>query len=201
MDRRTTFFSGSLSKLTLFAISLLVAIPVFAQSPATPTAPAGGAPAQAAPPPLRPMRQQPRPFAARRRQKPCWEQSGVTQETMQKIGVIRENTRTKITAACTDDSQSHQQKLDKIAEVRKAANQERDALIPARQLAAIHQCELSRPRAARLDRKPARSEDPCAGRVPVTPEAPADDAAPGKAPDPSKPDAGPPPGDTADPKN
>jgi len=50
--------------------------------------------------------------SGRRRQKPCWQQAGVTSETMPKIGVIRESTRTQKVAVRTDDSLSHQPKLD-----------------------------------------------------------------------------------------
>ena len=203
MRRRTISRSGTLTNLMLVAVSLLVCFPLSAQAPSAPAAPAAGAPTQATPVlPQRPMRQQTPPFAPRRRQKPCWQQAGVTLETYQKIGVIRENTRTQIVTACGDASLSHQQKLDKIAEVRKSANKERDTLIPARQLAAIHQCEASRPRPRRLDRRPSRSEDPCAGSLPGTPAAtPADDAPPGQSADPKKPDSDSPPGDAADPKN
>jgi hypothetical protein len=123
---------------------------------------------------------------------------------MQKIGVIRENTRTQINAVCTDDSLSHQQKLDKIAEVRMSANKERDALVPARQLVAIRQCELARPHRGRLDRKIARSEDPCSGRLPSTSGAApagAGDADPDKPTDPNKPDKQPLDGTGSESKN
>jgi hypothetical protein len=142
----------------------------------------------------------PAKLSGRRRQKPCWQQAGVTSETMQKIGVIRESTRTQIGGWCTDDSLSHQPKLDKVAEVRKSANQERGAVILPRQQYAIHQCELARPHPARLYRQPARSDDPCAGRLSTPAAAPANDAASGETTDPKKPADNPPDADAADPK-
>jgi len=129
----------------------------------------------------------PAKLSGRRRQKPCCQQAGVTSETMPKIGVIRESTRTQKVAVRTDDSLSHQPKLDSVAEVRKSTNQERDALILPRQQYPIHQCELARPHPALLYRKPARSDDPCAGRLSTPAPPPANDAAPGKTTDPKKP--------------
>jgi hypothetical protein len=195
---RTIFPSGALSNLMLFAISLFASFPAYAQAPSAPTNPTAGAPTQATPSAPRSTLQRMPPSSGRRRQKPCWQQAGVTSETMQKIGVIREKTRTQIGAVCTDAALSHQQKLDKVAEVRKSANQERDTLILPRQQYAIHQCELARPRAGRLYRKPARSDDPCAGSL--TPAAaPPNDAAPGETADPKKPGDNPPDADAADP--
>jgi hypothetical protein len=202
MRRRTIFPSGTLSKMMLFAVSLFAGFPVYAQAPSAPTVPPASTPAPATPSAPRSTLQRMPQFSGRRRQKPCWQQAGVTTEAMQKISVIRGNTRTQITAVCTDDSLSHQQKLDKIAGVRKSANQERDALIPPRQREAIHQCELARPHSARLSRKPTRSDDPCAGRLPTTTAAsPGEDADPEKAADPTKPNDNSPNADAADPKN
>lgn len=202
MRCRTIFPSRALSNLVLFAVSLFTSFPVYGQAPSAPTGPTAGAPTQETPSAPRSTPQRMPRFSGRRRQKPCWQQAGVTSETIQKIGVIRENTRTQIGGVCTDTSLSHQQKLDKIAEVRKSANQERDALILPPQKYAIRQCELSGPHPARLSRKPAPSDDPCAGRLPGPPAAaPANDAAPGNAADPKKPVDNSPNSDTADPKN
>jgi hypothetical protein len=199
MRCRTIFPSRTLSNLMLFAVSLSTSFPVYAQAPSAPTSPTAGAPTQATPSAPRSTLQRMPQSSGRRRQKPCWQQAGVTSETMQKIGVIRESTRTQIGAVCTDASLSHQQKLDKVAEVRKSANQERDALILPRQQYAIHQCELARPHRARLYRKPARSDDPCAGSLSTPAAAPAPDATPSETTDPKKPGDHPPDADAADP--
>src|SRR5882762_2533091 len=207
MRRRTIFPSGTWSNcwsnwMTLLLASLCASLPAYPQAPPAPAVPAASTPVQATPSAPRSSLQRIPHIAGRRRQKSCWQQAGVTPETMEKIAVIRGNTRTQIGAACTDASLSHQQKLDKVAQVRKSANQERDALIPPRQRAAIQQCELARPHPARLYRKPARSGDPCASTLPATPAAdPADDAAPGAAPDPKKPYDKSPDADAANPKH
>jgi hypothetical protein len=142
---------------------------------------------------------------------PCWQKAGVSQEVMSRVTGIRDNTRTQVSTVCADASLSREQKLDQIAQVRKAAHDQVDALIPKGQQEVIRSCQAARTRRPRRHRGPHKTPDPCGYVTPgdpatnptINPEdsnqavpadaAPAPDkavpdknAAPGKETDPSK---------------
>ena len=148
------------------------------------------------------------------RQIPCWEKVGVLPATMHQVTTIRESTQGQVATVCSDDSLSHDQKIDKIAGLKKTSKDQIDALIPAHQQEAIRSCQATRPHRTRRHRNPVnRSTDPCAYMLPKSAAAPTDsnqaeplkDATPGAAA-PAKPDDGKKPednpdDDATDPKN
>ncbi len=134
---------------------------------------------------------------------PCWQKAGVSQDVMDKATGIRNNTRTQVSTVCADASLTHEQKLDKIAELRKAAHQQIDALIPKEQQEVMRSCQVARMRRPRRRRGPHKTPDPCGYVAPsdpaASPEDPEKPVPPDKGVAPDKPAA--PDKDTVPPKD
>ena len=131
------------------------------QVPATRTPPTGGAAV-------------PR-ISGHPRQIPCWEKVGVLPATMHRVTTIRETMQGQVAAVCSDESLSHDQKIDKIAGLKKTSKDQIDALIPAHQQEAIRACQATRPHRTRRHRNTVnRSSDLCAYALPKSAEPPKD---------------------------
>ncbi len=154
MRTRSNLASGILSRLMLAALAL--SLPTLAQTPTVPTPPRGAS--------------IPR-LSGRPRQIPCWQQVGVLPAVMQRIKGIRDNTRGQVSTACSDSSLSRDQKLDKIAGIKKSAREQIDALIPPHTQEAMRSCQTAHPRRQRRRRNPVNTSDPCASTLPRQPAA------------------------------
>lgn len=96
---------------------------------------------------------------------PCWRQAGLTSDLVNRRWKIEDQAKTKIQAACTEETTSAKQKHDKIEQIHQETDQAIAKLIPAKQLAAFNACQ------AELDKnkpKPAKELGPCGGAIPKT---------------------------------
>ncbi len=109
-------------------LALLGAYPLAAQTTSTPVSPRGTAPTTTHP----------------TRQKPCWQQAGVSQSAMQQRKQVEENTRSQVQSVCSDSSLTPQQKQQKIHQLHQEAQQQVNGLITPQQEAALKSCRESR---------------------------------------------------------
>lgn len=104
--------------------------------------------------------------AARPKEPPCWEVAGIPQTVMERHRSIQEGMRAQVQAVCRDTSLGEPQKLEKIREIRQAANEESNALVSPEQREKLKQCQMARqhgggPHPGGV--RPPHPSDPCAG--------------------------------------
>ncbi|HLB87240.1 MAG TPA: hypothetical protein VJK29_06275 [Terriglobales bacterium] len=78
------------------------------------------------------------------RQRPCWPQVGIPQSAIERRKQIEENTRSQVQAVCHDSSLSHEQKREKIRQLREQARKEAEALPTPQQQEALKACREQR---------------------------------------------------------
>jgi hypothetical protein len=122
---------------------------------------------------------------------PCWQKAGVSPDVFTKVTAIRDDTRNQVNSACADSSLPREQKLQKVLDLRKAAHEQIDALIPKTQQDAIRSCQKTRTRRPPRHRGRHRTLDPCGEPEPSTlasPGSPDNDDPASRTPDPKAPD-------------
>jgi len=107
-------------------LTLLGTYPLAAQTATSPVPPRGATPTHPS------------------RQKPCWQQAGITQSAMQQRKQIEENTHSQVESVCSDSSLTPQQKQQKIHQLHQEAKQQVGGLITSQQEAALKSCRESR---------------------------------------------------------
>jgi hypothetical protein len=166
---RHHLFAKRISTSLRLAGLLLAGISTFAQDAPPRTSHPGAPPVRRVPPPLE--------------KTPCWQKAGVSQDVMDKATGIRDNTRTQVSTVCADESLTHEQKLDQIAGLRKAAHEQIDALIPKEQQEVMRSCQVARMRRTRRRHGLHKTPDPCGYVAPTDPSASPEDPEQAAPPD------------------
>lgn len=152
-------------------------LPLLCQSPQS--APADPAQSQQAAPaetqsPDEPQPQGPPPGSHRAhpRPTPCWRVAGLSPEIVNQRWKIDDDAKTKISAVCTDNALSAQQKTDKIHQINAEKDQEFAKITPADKLATLNTCQAQRDRENAARPGTAKKElGPCGGSLPTVPAA------------------------------
>lgn len=78
------------------------------------------------------------------RQEPCWQEAGISPQVFRQHEAIERNKHSQVQSVCADISLTQQQKIEKIAEIREAAQQKNDALITPEQQKSVAACRQQR---------------------------------------------------------
>jgi hypothetical protein len=95
---------------------------------------------------------------AQARQEPCWQEAGISASVFRQHEAIEREKHSQVRSVCADTSLSPQQKVERIAQIREAAEQKTDGLISPEQMKALMAC-----REQRMGPSHERA-DPCAGQ-------------------------------------
>ena len=117
----------------LAVASLLLSVwPFFAQTSTPPSAnPPANSPAQ-----THPMN--------RGNDQPCWQVAGIEKSVMEQRWALERDTRSQISAACSDSSLTPQQKQQKAREIREQSRQKMIALVTPDQETKLTACQQER---------------------------------------------------------
>src|SRR5271167_18469 len=107
-------------------LTLLGTYPLVAQTATSPVPPRGATPTHPT------------------RQKPCWQQAGISQSAMQQRKQIEESTRSQVESVCSDSSLTPQQKQQKIHQLHQQAQKQLAGVMSSQQEAALKSCRESR---------------------------------------------------------
>jgi hypothetical protein len=78
------------------------------------------------------------------RQKPCWQQAGISQSALQQRKQIEESTRSQVESVCSDSALTPQEKQQKIHQIHEQAQKEIAGAISPQQEATLKSCRESR---------------------------------------------------------
>lgn len=78
------------------------------------------------------------------RQEPCWQEAGISAQVFRQHEAIERSKHSQVQSVCADTSLTQQQKVEKIAGIREAAQQKNDALITPEQQKSVAACRQQR---------------------------------------------------------
>lgn len=78
------------------------------------------------------------------RQRPCWQQAGISRSVMPKIHEIQQGTRSQVESVCSNSSLTAQQKRQETEQLQQQAQQQIEALVSPAQFQALRSCQEQR---------------------------------------------------------